>query len=156
MKRILVAGLTGLALCGPAMALDPREAEAVVAILETLAYERGESVYMDAAEDWFEFDRNGFGLITGAGFSLQSWTQAYDETLLGFAGGIAQAEIDAQIAQAEAGVAASPLSAEQKAVILADFMTQMDEVREATMQGQQYASVVAPVRGRLQVLMEGF
>lgn len=156
MKRILLAGFFGLAVSGEALALDQHEAEAVVAILETLAYERGEAVYMDAAEDWFEFDQNGFGLITGAGFSRESWTEAYDETLLGFAGGIAQAEIDAQIAQAEAGVAASPLSAEQKEMILADFMAQMDQVREATVVGQQYASAVAPVRGRLQMLMEGF
>lgn len=156
MKTIIIAGLLGLGLCGPAVALEQGEAEAVVRILETLAYERGEAVYMDAADDWFEFDQNGYGLIAGAGFSLESWTRAYDETLLGFAGGIAQAEIDAQIAQAEAGVAASPLSAEQKEMILADFMTQMAEVREATIEGQQYAAIVAPVRGRLQVLMEGF
>lgn len=118
--------------------------------------ESGESVYMGAAEDWLELDQDRFGLIAAAGFSAQNWVRAYDETLLGFAGGISNAEIDAQISEAEAAVAASPLAAEQKTMILEDFHAQMAEVRIAVRDGQQFASAVAPVRARLQRLMEGF
>lgn len=155
--KFKLAALIGAAFFSmPALALTPVEAEAVVTVLETLASERGEPVYMDAADDWLEFDQSGYGLIASAGFSPQSWLRAYDETLLGFAGGIGEAEIDAQIDEAQARIESSPLSAEQKALILDDFLEQMDEVRAATREGQQFAALVAPVRGRLQMLMEGF
>lgn len=155
--KFKLAALIGAAFFSmPALALTPVEAEAVVAVLETLAPERGEPVYMDAAGDWLEFDEGGYGLIASAGFSPQSWTRAYDETLLGFAGGIGEAEIDAQIAEARAGIESSPLSPEQKAMILEDFLMQMDDVRAATREGQHFAAFVAPVRNRLQMLMEGF
>lgn len=153
-QSVIVASL----LCGlstPALALDSRQAEAVVGILEQLAHERGEAVYMDAAYDWFEFDAEGQGIITAAGFDEQSWVSAYEETLMGYGAGIGEAEIDAQIAQAEAGVAASSLSSEQKSAILADFYVQMDAVRAAAREGQAYAAAVAPVRERLRVLVEG-
>lgn len=157
MRKLRMAILIGATLLpGAGYALDAHEAQAVVRVLEQLTEARGESVYMDAAADWLEFDAETDGLIAAAGFSPQQWIRAYDETLLGYAGGISEAEIDAQIAHAEASLAASSLTPEQKAMVLDDFLGQMAEVRRVSREGRAYAPIIAPLRGRLHALMEGF
>lgn len=154
MIRILLLGLVALVpLAQPAYGLEQSDAETVVSLLETLAYERGEPVYMDAADDWYEFDEEHSGLIAGAGFSLESWRRAYDETLLGYAGGIPESDIDQHIEAARTSLAESTLTEDQKQMILEDVIHQMEQVRSAIRLGQQFTVAVAPVRDRLEALM---
>lgn len=157
MKSLILAALLLGGTTASSWALNAQEAEAVVTILEVLSPARGEGVYMgeDVAGDWFEFDSDGAGLIVAAGFSARSWAQAYDETLMGYAAGIDEAEITRQIAVAEESVAASALGAAEKEEFLAEFRADMAEVMQARQEGQAYAAMVAPHWERLHLLVQG-
>jgi len=157
MKTLVLAVMLLGGTTAPGWALNAQEAEAVVTILELLSPERGESVYMGegVAADWYEYDLEGVHTIMAAGFSEHSWARAYDELLMGYAAGIDLSVLEAQIAEAEANVAASSLSESQKADFLADFHAQMDEVKAARLQGAAYADAVAPYWERMHRLVQG-
>src|SRR5690606_11582531 len=107
-KLALLAAIASLFLASYAVALESREAAIVADVLETLASERGEPVYYDeeAADDWYEFDADGDGLIPAAGFTRESWQVAYEQTLKGLVALTPQSEFDAMFGNVEEKVAA--------------------------------------------------
>lgn len=141
-----------------ARALDARDVEAVVTVLEKLAAETGNSVFYDeaAAEEWFELDDGSSQIIPAAGFSRESWKTAFDRTITGFIASIPEAEFEQIFGEfidkiAEAG----KLTAQQKqeaASMLRAEMGQLDAVRK---QGAPYEAVVDPFGKRLRRLAFG-
>lgn len=83
-------------LVGTAGALDARDVQAIVTVLEKLASETGDTVYYDdeAAEEWFDIDDESSQLIPAAGFTRASWKEAFDQTMTGFIATIPNAEFE--------------------------------------------------------------
>jgi len=137
-------------------ALERREIEAVVGVLEKLTSETGNTVYYDedAAEEWFETDEEMSELIPAAGFSRRSWKAAFDQTITGFIASVPEAEFDEMIEEFIDKVAeAGKLTPEQKreaAIALRAEMGRLDEVRE---QGAPYRDLVVPYGPRLRKLV---
>lgn len=144
-----------LTLAAPAVALDPREAEAVVAIMEQLGVESGEGMYHGGGDIAYAFDGNGFGLIPAAGFSEQSWIVAYDAVATGYMATIPQDEFDAILNEPLAMLEASTLSDELKAEMLTDMEQLIAEAQAARETGFAHADVVRPLAARLDVLFSG-
>lgn len=154
MKRVFLSlGILAI-IAGPGVAFDIGEAETVVAILEQLADERGESVYVQAAADWFEFDAETSGLIAAAGYDEESWTLAYDALLSGYMAAIPEAEYEAMISGPMSRLEASALSEEQKALVREEVERVVAEAREQWQVGTRHADVVRPLVPRLDVLVE--
>lgn len=141
-----------------ARALDAREVEAVVTVLEKLASETGRSVFHDedAAEEWFELDDESSRIIPAAGFSRETWKTAFDSTMTGFIASIPEAEFERMFGEFVDRIAeAGRLTAQQKqeaASILRAEMGWLDTFRE---QGARYEAVVGPFGGRLRRLTFG-
>jgi len=139
-----------------AEALERREIEAVVGVLEKLTSETGNTVYYDedAAEEWFKTDEEMSELIPAAGFSRRSWKAAFDQTITGFIASVPEAEFDEMIEEFIDKVAeAGKLTPEQKreaAIALRAEMGRLDEVRE---QGAPYRDLVVPYGPRLRKLV---
>lgn len=154
-KLALLAAIASLFLASYAVALESREAAIVADVLETLASERGEPVYYDeeAADDWYEFDADGDGLIPAAGFTRESWQVAYEQTLKGLIALTPQSEFDAMFGNVEEKVAAlQGLTAEQKRELAGDFMAEAERVQAYRAEGAAFAEAVRPVAGRLRAL----
>jgi len=137
-------------------ALERREIEAVVGVLEKLTSETGNTVYYDedAAEEWFETDEEMSELIPAAGFSRRSWKTAFDQTITGFIASVPEAEFDEMIEEfidkvAEAGKL-TPAQKREAAIALRAEMGRLDEVRE---QGAPYRDLVGPYGPRLRKLV---
>lgn len=154
-KFALLAALASLFLASYAVALESRQAAIVADVLETLAAERGEPVYFDdeAADDWHEFDADGYGLIPAAGFTRESWQVAYEQTMKGLMALMPQSEFDAMFGNVEEKVAAlQGLTAEQKRELADDFMAEAERVKAYRAEGAPFAEAVRPVAGRLRAL----
>lgn len=143
--------LAGLA--GPAVALEHHEASAVVSILERLAPERGETVFPNAAEDWFEYDSEQEGLIEAAGYDSEEWQEIYEDTISAYLATIPDDEYAAFFDGVEERLAASDLSAEQKAQLLEQWRSDVAELDQRRRQAKPMAVVVKPLAPRLSALM---
>lgn len=122
-RLVLTVALSGLTYgmsTSAAMALSSTEAGTVVAVLEQLAAETGETVFYDeeAADEWFDMDAESSQHIAGAGFTRQSWKLAFDATMTGFIASIPEREFD-QITE--------------------DFVTKIGEIAQMTESQKQEA-----------------
>lgn len=153
MRLIALCTALGLLLAGPALALDRREALDVVSLLEHLASERGETVYANGAEDWFEYDANQHGLIEAAGYGVDDWNRVYEDTIAAYLAGIPDDEYAVHFKAVEERIANSDLSAEHKQALFEEWRViraALDWRREAA---RPYAELVRPLAGRISVLM---
>lgn len=148
---LLSAGLLGFS-AGTAAALNTRDAQAVVTVLEKLAAETGGSVYYDedAAQEWFEIDDESSQLIPAAGFTQSSWKEAFDQTMTGFIATIPQVELEQMINVfmekiGELGKM-TPQQKQEAAEALHAEMGKFDAIREA---GARYQDIVSPYAQRL-------
>ncbi|KAB2680899.1 hypothetical protein [Brucella pseudintermedia] len=138
-----------------AAALEKREAEAVVAILERLSSETGKTVFYDedAAQEWFEIDDESSQLIPAAGFSETRWKAAFDQTMTGFIASIPQAELEQLMEEfADKLGELGKMTPEQKKAATEMLRAQMgnfDVIRE---KGAPYRNVAAPYADRLKRL----
>lgn len=154
-KVSAAAGLLfGLAVT-TAAALETREAEAVVTILERLSAETGKTVFYDeeAAQEWFEIDDESSQRIPAAGFTQDSWKEAFDQTMMGFIASIPQAELEQMMEEfADKIGELGKMTAEQKQAATEMLRAQMgnfDTIRE---QGARYRGAVTPYTERLKLL----
>jgi hypothetical protein len=152
--RILSVALFGLVLSVlPAVALSLLDAEKVIALIEKLEPEHGQIAYdEDEADQWFEADSTG--LIEKAGFTRESWKEAFDAVLQGYIALVPQSEIDAKLGAMKAHLdSASGLSAEQKAAVQALYHEQVAIIRTYRANGQKHVDVVRPLAARLEPLI---
>ena len=157
-KAVLLAALALLFFQGGASALDARQAERVVAILEALREDFGDLYYDETAADhWFEEDALTEGRIVAAGFSQAQWRAAMDATMAGFYASMDRAEVEEIFATMMTFEGRDDFSADQKEAmrqIVRDARERMARFRSA---GAAHARVVAPLAPRIKaVLGEGF
>lgn len=147
----LVAGLVS-----PVLALDGREAEMVVGIMEALAADSGDSVYFGGGPDLFEYDAVGEGLIPAAGLDENRWSVLHDEVVAGYMATIPQERFDAVFdAVLERLNANTTLSEEQKAIVREDMAPQISEAYAARKAGLAHAETMRPLASRMQALVFG-
>lgn len=136
----------------PAVALDAREAEKVVTVLEKLASKKGGSVYYDedAAEEWYQIDAESSRLIPAAGFSQKGWKQAFDQTMTGFIASIPQAELEQTVAEFIDRISeAAKMTPQQKQEARAAFREEMGKFDAIRERGARYQDIVKPFGQRL-------
>lgn len=156
MMKLWVGVAVLVASMQPALGLDMRQAELVVAIMEAHVEATGEGIYHGGAGDVLERDMEGDGFIAAAGFDHDGWASAYDAVMTGYIASIAQDEFDAAFEAPMARLeATTSLTAEQKAVIRADMEVHVAAAREARREGAAHAGVVQPLMGRLRAVIEG-
>jgi hypothetical protein len=152
--RILPVALLGLVLSVlPASALSAGEAQKVVELVEKLEPDHGKIAYdEEEADQWFEDD--SAGLIEKAGFSRQSWKEAFDALMQGYLALVPQSEVDAKLAEIKTRIeSAADISAEQKAAVQALFDEQVAAIRTYRENGQKHMDVVRPLAARLKPLV---
>ena len=154
--KAAVAAAVAFVFCATsASALEKREAETVVTILERLSSETGKTVFYDeeAAQEWFEIDDESSQLIPAAGFSETSWKTAFDQTMTGFIASIPQAELQQMMEEfADKLGELGKMTPEQKKMATEMLQAQMgnfDIIRE---KGAPYRTVAAPYADRLKRL----
>ena len=152
---VLLSGLSLLLATSPAISLQYREAEAVVSIVEALAADMGEGMSADAADIFYDYDSYGAGLIPAAGFSRDSWKQAYDAVSSGYMATIPQEEFDAIFEEPLARLDAAGLPDDQKAMMRAHVEDLVAEAQAVRVSGLAHADVVRPLADRLSVLFFG-
>src|SRR5262249_48143553 len=105
--RLVLGALLGIVLSAlPAFALSPGGAKKVVELVEKLEPEHGKIAYdEEEADQWFEDDSAGAGLIGKAGFSREGWKAAFDAVLQGYIALVPQGEIDAKLGAIKARLA---------------------------------------------------
>lgn len=138
-----------------AAALEKREAEAVVTILERLSSETRKTVFYDedAAQEWFEIDDESSQLIPAAGFSGTSWKAAFDQTMTGFIASIPQAELEEMMEEfADKLGELGKMTPEQKTAATEMLRAQMGNFEAIREKGAPYRNVVAPYSERLKRL----
>lgn len=135
-----------------AHALEARQVEVVVTVLEQLASETGNTVFYDedAAEEWFEADDESSRLIPAAGFTRSTWKEAFDQTMTGFLASIPQAELERMMEDfmneiGEVG-RMTPQQKQEATDALRAEMGRFETIRE---RGAQHRGVVAPYGPRL-------
>lgn len=136
----------------PAMALDTREVQAVVAVLEQLASETGDTVYYDdeAAEEWFEIDDESSQLIPAAGFTRASWKEAFDQTMTGFIASIPDAEFEQMMEEFIDKIAEiARMTPEQKQAAAEGLRAERGKFDAVRKQGAEYRAIVIPYAERL-------
>lgn len=139
----------------PARALETREVEAVVTVLEQLASETGDTVYYDedAAEEWFEIDEDTSRLIPAAGFSRASWKTAFDRTMTGFIATIPRAEMELMMEEFTDRLGEiAKMTPEQKEEANAMLRAEMGTFEAVRARGAPYRGTVAPYAQRLRKL----
>lgn len=156
LSRAVIAAAFAFGLAATdAAALETREVEAVVTILERLAAETGKTVFFDeeAAQEWFEIDDESSQLIPAAGFTEPSWKDAFDQTMAGFIATISPAELEKMMEEFadKLGEVAQMTPEEKQAVMemLHAEMGNFDAIRE---RGARYRSAVEPYALRLRML----
>jgi hypothetical protein len=154
-KAIVVAvGLIAGIWAGPALALDGRQAEVVVSLMEQLAEASGEPIYLGGSGEMLAYDEVGDGLIAAAGFDAAGWDSAYDAVIAGYMAGMPDEGFEAMFRAPLARLEASTtLSAEQKAAIRAELEPQIVEVRAAREAGRAHMAAVLPLAERVRVLL---
>lgn len=156
-KAAIAAAIAfGLSVTGTA-ALEMREAEAVVTILERLSSETGKTVFYDedAAQEWFEVDDESSRLIPAAGFSEAGWKAAFDQTMTGFIASIPQAELERMMEEfADKLGELGRMTPEQKQAATEMLRAQMGNFDAIRAEGAQYSDTVAPYAARLKRLSQ--
>ncbi len=156
MKRMFMAA----AICGlfagaePALALEAEEAKAVISILEQLAPERGERVYPEAAEDWFEYDQDDRRLIEAAGFDLESWDLSYESTVMAYLASLSDDEFLGRLREAEHRLAASDIDAQAREELLRDLRAEMARLTQRREAAKADIHAVTPLLARLTALVD--
>ncbi|HWV20276.1 MAG TPA: hypothetical protein VN036_04550 [Devosia sp.] len=148
-----VVVMAGLAT--PVLALTASEAEAVVGIVELMAEETGEGMVTDAAEIFFDYDAMEANRIPAAGFSRESWVNAYEAVASGYMATLPQAQFDAIFAEPMARLEASELPEDQKTMLREHMEGLIAEAQETRQQGMAHADVVRPLEDRLHALFFG-
>ncbi|HWK67971.1 MAG TPA: hypothetical protein VNS34_23860 [Rhizobiaceae bacterium] len=136
----------------PAMALDAREVQAVVTVLEKLASETGDTVYYDdeAAEQWFEIDDESSQLIPAAGFTRASWKEAFDQTMTGFIASIPDAEFEQMMEDFIDKIAEiARMTPEQKQTAAEGLRAERGKFDAIRNRGAKYKAVIIPYAERL-------
>lgn len=149
------SGLAFVLTTSPVLALELREAEAVVSIMEELSVETGEGMTVDAADIFYDYDSLGASLIPAAGFDPESWAEAYDAVASGYMATIPQDEFDAVFEEPLAQLEASDLPDDQRAMIRDHVNGLIVEAQAVRQAGMAYADVVRPLEDRLFVLFYG-
>lgn len=142
-------------LATPAAALSVREAQAVVVVLEELTSETGDTVYYDeeAAEEWYQIDDETSQRIAEAGFTRETWKDAFDQTMLGFLASIPSSEFDQMFEEFVQKIDAMvELTDEQKQEATNAWRAQTKTLVELRRRGTQYAGTVSPYMSRLRKL----
>lgn len=156
MKRMFIAA----AICGlfagaePSLALEADEAEVVISILEQLAPERGEPIYPDAAEDWFEYDMDDRGLIEGAGFDRESWELSYEATVMAYLASLPDEQFLGRLQEADERLAASDLDAQTRGELLRDLRAETSRLMKRREAAKADIHAVTPLLARLTALMD--
>ncbi|MEO9337798.1 hypothetical protein ABFT80_10185 [Mesorhizobium sp. SB112] len=139
----------------PAAALSVREAQAVVVVLEELTSETGDTVYYDeeAAEEWYQIDDETSQRIAAAGFTRETWKDAFDQTMLGFLASIPSSEFDQMFEEFVQKIdALVELTDEQKQEATNAWRDQTNSFEQFRKRGAKYAAVVSPYESRLRKL----
>lgn len=153
----LALGFAGFLHVSHALAFGSGDVAIVADILGELSPSRGEAVYYDgeAAYDWYEFDQEEDGLIPAAGFSRESWREAYDKTLKGLIALIPPAEFDAiHKGLGQRVNALQGLTPEARQEMIDEMRKLVDGLRALRVEGQAYAEQVRPFAGRLRELAD--
>ncbi|WP_449257495.1 hypothetical protein [Bosea sp. (in: a-proteobacteria)] len=153
LPRAVLAAICAFALSvAAAAALETREVEAVVTILERLSVETGRTVFYDerAAREWFEIDAESSRLIPAAGFGEASWKSAFDRTMTGFLAAIPQPELERMTRDFSGRLGKmTPEHRQMATAMLREQVKHIDALRE---QGERYRPMVAPYAARLRLL----
>ncbi|WP_353186826.1 hypothetical protein [Bosea sp. (in: a-proteobacteria)] len=153
LPRAVLAAICAFALSvAAAAALETREVEAVVTILERLSVETGRTVFYDerAAREWFEIDAESSRLIPAAGFGEASWKSAFDRTMTGFLAAIPQPELERMTRDFSDRLGKmTPEHRQMATAMLREQVKHIDALRE---QGERYRPMVAPYAARLRLL----
>lgn len=157
LSRVVIAAAFAFGLAATdAAALETREVEAVVTILERLAAETGKTVFFDeeSAQEWFEIDdESSQPIIPAAGFTEPSWKDAFDQTMTGFIATISPDELEKMMEELadKLGEVAQMTPEEKQEVteMLHAEMGKFDAIRE---RGAPYRSAVEPYAMRLRIL----
>jgi len=147
-----VVGLV-LALTGPVLALDARQASTVVGLMEQVAEQSGESVYYGGGDTFFDLDYDG--LIAAAGFDRDRWVVVYDEVVAGYFATMPQDAFDAIFADVLETLEASDLSEEDKQSLRVDWEQEIGMAQQARRDGAEHEEAVRPLADRLHVLFFG-
>ncbi|MGI6852560.1 hypothetical protein [Mesorhizobium sp. 1B3] len=134
------------------MALDARDVQAVVTVLEKLASETGDTIYYDeeAAEEWFEIDDESSQLIPAAGFTRASWKEAFDQTMTGFIATIPNAEFEQMMEDFINKIAEmARMTPEQKQSAVDGLHAERGKFDAIRNRGAEYKAVVIPYAERL-------
>ncbi|MEO3386835.1 hypothetical protein [Mesorhizobium sp. CAU 1741] len=151
----LVLGLGALLHASHALAFGSGDVAIVADILEELSPSRGEAIYYDgeAADDWYEFDAEQDGLIAAAGFSRETWREAYDNTLKGLIALIPPEEFEAiHDGLGERLSSIQGLSEDEKRAMVDDMRKLVDGLRALRSEGAAHADAVQPFAARLRNL----
>lgn len=137
-----------------AVALEKREVEAVVTILEQLSADTGQTVFYDeeAAQEWFEIDEESSQLIAAAGFTDTSWKNAFDQTMAGFIASMPSADRDEMEEKYAGKLNEAKMTPEQKQAAMEMLRAQLDKINAIRTRGAQYRGVVGPYAARLKLL----
>jgi hypothetical protein len=135
-----------LGLTFPAESLTPDEAGRVAALLVDLGPELGPFAYDgEEAGRIFEEDEAYGARIAAAGFSRESWTNAFDELFRGYLATIPNDAFSERLTQALAGLEAmSHLTEEQRAELMPLFEEKIAEIQLLRAEGARHADVVRP------------
>lgn len=138
-----------------AIAVSPGEAERVVALVERLAPDLGEIAYDDEEADrWFEDDSANAQLIGKAGFTRESWQEAFDAVMKGYFALVPRAELEAKLNSVRARLSqAQHLSPEQQEEVVASFDKQVTIIHTYREEGRAYTDAVRPLVSRLDPLV---
>lgn len=139
----------------PAAALTVKEATAVVDLIEVLQPSLGDFAYSEeAADEWFQQDAEGDGLIAQAGFTPESWRRALRETMSGFLASLPDAEVDEMLSGLREGIAALPqLDDEQRQEALQAIDEETANFLQIRSEGQAFSDAVKPMQPRLRRLV---
>lgn len=151
-RATLVAALALSLAPSRADALERREVEAVVTILERLSAATGKTVFFDeeAAREWFEIDEGTSRLIPASGFTGASWKDAFDQTMAGFISAIPPAELEAMVDDFAAKLdEARKMTPGQRQVVKELLHEQMRGQQEIRDNGMPYRGVVSPYFARI-------
>jgi len=139
----------------PALALDVRQAEAVVSVMEVLTSDMGEGMMTDAADIFYDYDLLGAELIAAAGFDRAGWIEAYDAVAAGYMATIPQDEFDAIFEEPLAMLESSALPEDQKVMMREHVNGLVAEAQTVREGGMAYADTVRPFENRLYPLFFG-
>jgi hypothetical protein len=155
LKALLALAAATVLAVSPAAALDYPTAESVVSIMEELTEETGLRMSADSAANFFEYDAFSGERIPAAGFTEESWTEAYSAVAGAYMASIPSAEFEALLAAPLAQLDAAELPEEHKQQMRDHLQGLFDAATDQRERGMADAVVVQPLVPRLKVLFFG-